>query len=162
MKILLAEEDRKLGKTIQEMLRRQDIETDWVLTGDEAWEFSHTQSYAVIMLEWLLPGRSSLQVCRSLREEGYGGGIRIIQLTSREFQLLDLLVQNYGRILPKDLIMDRMWGLGSDVSPNNLEAWIRLLQKKVEYPDETKLIHNVRGIGYKLEVLHGTRNCSNS
>ena len=77
-------------------------------------------------------------------------GKRFIQLTSREFQLLDLLVQNAGQVLPREVILDRIWGLESDVSNNNLDAYIRLLRKKIDDPDGAPFIQTVRGIGYKV------------
>jgi len=76
---------------------------------------------------------------------------RQIQLTPREFELLDLLVLNRGQILPRELLLDRVWGLDSEVSDNNLDAYIRLLRKKVDTIGELALIQTVRGIGYKVE-----------
>jgi DNA-binding response OmpR family regulator len=75
-----------------------------------------------------------------------------VQLTGREFQLLDVLMQNYGRILPREMLLDRIWGLESEVSPNNLDAFVRLLRKKIEQPGDGGLIHNIRGVGYKMEA----------
>ena len=66
--------------------------------------------------------------------------------------MLELLAQNNGQVLAKELLLDRVWGLENEVTPNNLEAYVRLLRKKIDFPGEPVLIHNVRGIGYKLEV----------
>jgi DNA-binding response OmpR family regulator len=74
-----------------------------------------------------------------------------IQLTTREFQLLDLLAQNCGHVLPREVILDRIWGLGSNVSDNNLDAHIRLLRKKIARPDGQIIIRTIRGVGYKVE-----------
>lgn len=75
-----------------------------------------------------------------------------IQLTPREFNLLDLLVQNRGHVLPREVIFDRVWGLSSDVADNNVDAYVRLLRKKIETPGGRAFIHTVRGVGYKVEV----------
>jgi DNA-binding response OmpR family regulator len=75
-----------------------------------------------------------------------------VQLTSREFQLLDLLIQNKGRVVPREVILDRIWGLDADVSSNNLDAYVRLLRRKVDLSGDDVIIQNVRGIGFKLEV----------
>jgi DNA-binding response OmpR family regulator len=79
-------------------------------------------------------------------------GTHLIQLTTREFKLLDLLVQNRGHVLPREVILDRVWGLYSEVSENNVDAYIRLLRKKIEVPGGRTLIHTVRGLGYKVEA----------
>ncbi len=55
-----------------------------------------------------------------------------IFLTPREFQLLDLLVQNQGQVVPRETILDRVWGWDADVSMKTIDATIKLLRKKVE------------------------------
>lgn len=82
----------------------------------------------------------------------WNGGAKI-QLTSREYQILDLLIQNSGKVVPREVIIDRIWGLDSEVTSNNLDAYVRLLRKKLDVPSEKPLVSNVRGIGYKLEDL---------
>ena len=73
-----------------------------------------------------------------------------IQLSAREYQLLDVLIQNRGLVVPRDVLLDRVWGLGSEVSDNNLDAYIRLLRKKIDDPETETLIQTVRGIGYRV------------
>ena len=75
-----------------------------------------------------------------------------VQLSAREFQLLDLLAQNKGRVLPRELLLDRIWGLDSEVSENTLDAYIRLLRKKIDQPGDRPLISTVRGVGYKVDA----------
>ena len=75
----------------------------------------------------------------------------IIQLTSREFQILDLLVQNYGRVVPREVIIERVWGISAEITSNNLDAYVHLLRKKVDQRIEHPLIQSIRGIGYKME-----------
>ena len=75
-----------------------------------------------------------------------------VQLSAREFQLLDLLAQNKGRVLPREMLLDRVWGLGSEVSENTLDAYIRLLRKKLDQPGDRPMITTVRGVGYKVEA----------
>ena len=77
-----------------------------------------------------------------------------IQLTGREFQILDLLVQNRGKVVPREVIIDRVWGNNLEITSNNLDAYVRLLRKKIDEQYDHPLIQNVRGIGYKLEDKH--------
>ena len=88
------------------------------------------------------------QLNRTLRTVSRGNSE--IQLSAREYQLLDVLVQNRGLVVPREVLLDRVWGLGSEVSDNNLDAYIRLLRKKIDDPENDTLIQTVRGIGYRV------------
>ena len=78
-------------------------------------------------------------------------GGQVIQLSPREFQLFDLLLQNKGNVVPRDIILDRVWGMETDVSTNNIDSYMKLLRKKLEQADGGIAINTVRGVGYKLE-----------
>ncbi|WP_017755506.1 response regulator transcription factor [Calidifontibacillus oryziterrae] len=79
-------------------------------------------------------------------------GSTIIQLTPREFQLLDLLVQNKGQVLTRDMILDRVWGYDADVSYKAIDATVKLLRKKLDAFGKPDQIQSIRGVGYRLEV----------
>ena len=79
-------------------------------------------------------------------------GEQVIQLSPREFQIFDLLVQNMGIVVPRDTILDRIWGLESEVSSNNIDSYVKLLRKKLESADGQMIISTIRGVGYKLEI----------
>lgn len=79
-------------------------------------------------------------------------GNELIQLSTREFQLLDLLVRNRGHVVSRELIYDRIWGLQSDVTDSSIESYIRLLRKKLADPKGAEIIQTVRGVGYKVEA----------
>lgn len=75
-----------------------------------------------------------------------------IQLTSKEFALLEYLLRNQGRPLPKELIISHVWDYDADILPNTVEVYIKYLRAKVDSPFKTPLIHTVRGFGYKLQA----------
>ena len=221
MKILLAEDDVKLGRLIKHMLEIEQHHVEWVVRGDEAVLRATDAVFDIILMDWMMPGLSGLDACRQLREQGYqkpvlmltakdalddkvrgldGGAddylikpfefselfarLRAlgrrgeaplqedlvtvgiwqlnrtrrtvvrrnseIQLSAREYQLLDVLIQNRGLVVPREVLLDRVWGLGSEVSDNNLDAYIRLLRKKIDDPETETLIQTVRGIGYRV------------
>ena len=79
-------------------------------------------------------------------------GEQVIQLSPREFQIFDLLVQNMGIVVPRDIILDRIWGLESEASSNNIDSYVKLLRKKLESADGQMIISTIRGVGYKLEI----------
>ncbi|RXT05264.1 response regulator transcription factor [Ammoniphilus sp. CFH 90114] len=74
-----------------------------------------------------------------------------IQLTPREYQLLDLFIRNKGQVLSRDLIFDRIWGYETEVSMKTIDATVKLLRKKLNLSSEKDIIQSVRGVGYKLE-----------
>ena len=222
MKILLAEDDARLGRLVKHMLESEQHRVDWVLRGDEAMRQVMDGVYDVLILDWMMPGLAGVEICRQLREEGYSRPILMltardalndriegldagaddylvkpfefgelfarvralgrrgdaplqeevvkcgewvldrlqknlrygeesIPLSAREFQLLDLLLQNQGKVVLREILLDRIWGLGSEVTDNNLDAYIRLLRKKLDRPGAIPLISTVRGVGYKVE-----------
>jgi DNA-binding response OmpR family regulator len=73
---------------------------------------------------------------------------RRIALTRTEYSLLELLMRRSGRVVPRESLIEAVWGFDSDVRSNTLDAFIRLLRDKVDGADEAKLIHTVRGVGY--------------
>jgi len=75
-------------------------------------------------------------------------GDRRVDLTRTEFLLLELLLRNSGRVLPRDLILQEVWGYDFETSSNSLEVYIGYLRRKTEAAGEARLIHTVRGVGY--------------
>lgn len=222
MKILLAEDDEKLGKLIVHMLRKECHTADWVLDGNDVEAYASQGDYDLIILDWMLPGKSGDRICKHLREQGYHKGILMltakgtlddriggldagaddylikpfefaelfarirsisrrmmtpvieqtltvgafeldlhnracrsggerIPLTAKEFQLLEILVRNLGRIVPRERLLDQIWGFDAEVTNNALDALVKLTRKKLErFPDIAIL--NIRGIGYLAEV----------
>ena len=222
MNLLLAEDDARLGRLIKHMLETEQHRVDWLLRGDEVPARVVDGVYEVLVLDWMMPGLSGIDLCRQLREQGYSrpilmltardaltdriagldagaddylvkpfefgelfariralgrrgeaplledvvsvgswvldrnqrslrNGSELVQLSAREFQLLDLLLQNRGKVVTRELLLDRVWGLGSEVTDNSLDAYIRLLRKKMELPGAGTVIQTVRGLGYKVE-----------
>ncbi|APT92971.1 transcriptional regulator [Corynebacterium phocae] len=82
------------------------------------------------------------------REVSRGG--RSISLTRTEFSLLQLLMENPRKVLPRNTILEEVWGYGFPSSGNALEVYIGYLRKKTEADNEPRLIHTVRGVGYVL------------
>jgi DNA-binding response OmpR family regulator len=80
-------------------------------------------------------------------------GERRIALTRTEFAILELLMRRSGQVVPRETIIDTVWGIGADVESNTLDAFVRLLRAKVEIPGQPKRIHTIRGVGYALREL---------
>jgi two-component system response regulator MprA len=77
---------------------------------------------------------------------------RSIELTRREFDLLELLARNAGRVLDKSTIFERVWGYKFDLESDVVKVYIRYLRKKLNGEGEPDMIHAVRGVGYILKA----------
>lgn len=75
-----------------------------------------------------------------------------IDLTAKEFALLELLLRRQGEVLPRSLIASQVWDMNFDSDTNVIEVAVRRLRAKVDDPFEPKLIRTVRGMGYVLEA----------
>jgi DNA-binding response OmpR family regulator len=78
-----------------------------------------------------------------------------IYLSITEFRLMELLARNAGRIVSRHEILSNVWGPGREVSENTLDAFVRLLRKKVDDGAELRLIQTHRGFGYSLGSVSG-------
>lgn len=74
-----------------------------------------------------------------------------IDLTAKEFALLEMLLRRQGEVLPKSLIASQVWDMNFDSDTNLIEVAIRRLRLKIDDDFPNKLIHTVRGMGYVLE-----------
>lgn len=77
-------------------------------------------------------------------------GAMRIELTAREFELLEYLAQNARRVLTRDLLLDRVWRETPDADPNVVDVYIGYLRRKVDLPELPRLIKTVRGVGFTL------------
>jgi DNA-binding response OmpR family regulator len=73
-----------------------------------------------------------------------------MELTSREFALLEVFMNNVGRILPRTLISERIWDSHYDVDTNLLDVYMSKLRAKLESGVDRPLFRTVRGVGYQL------------
>ena len=79
-------------------------------------------------------------------------GQRDVQLSPKEFALARLMLSEPSMTYSKDLLISRAWGLDSEATANNVEAYISFLRKKLRYLGSRVAIKNLQKIGYRLEV----------
>ena len=77
---------------------------------------------------------------------------KLIDLTAKEFALLELLLRRQGEVLPRSLIASQVWDMNFDSDTNVIDVAVRRLRAKIDDEFEPKLIRTVRGMGYVLEV----------
>jgi DNA-binding response OmpR family regulator len=85
-------------------------------------------------------------LARELRVDG-----EAVELTSREFALAELFLQNPGRVLTRTLIGEKVWEASYDLETNLIDVYVRRLRAKLERPGQPPLIRTVRGTGYQLQ-----------
>jgi heavy metal response regulator len=76
---------------------------------------------------------------------------RPLELTAKEFALLEYLARHAGEVVTRTMIAEHVWDLDFDTFSNVIDVYIRYLRRKIDDPFETKLIHTRRGIGYVLQ-----------
>ncbi|GAB4018934.1 response regulator transcription factor [Spirosoma koreense] len=88
----------------------------------------------------------------NLAEKAAYRASRRISLTAREFQLLEFLVENAGRVVTKAQILEKVWDSNKACNTNKVEVYINFLRKKIDREFDHKLIHTAMGVGYLLKA----------
>jgi len=223
MKILIVEDEAKMGDYLKQGLTEAGFVVDLARNGLDGLHLGSTDSYDLAVLDVMLPGIDGWQVLEGVRRAGKDlpvlfltardsiedrvkglemgaddylvkpfafsellarvrtllrrGGTskeseflraadleldlsrrraaragRKIELTAKEFALLELLLRRQGEVLPRSLIASQIWDMNFDSDTNVIEVAIRRLRAKVDDDFEPKLIQTVRGMGYLLAV----------
>jgi len=222
MHILVVEDESKVASLIRRALEEEEHSVQVALNGEEGLDLALTTQSDLIILDWLLPGRDGLTICRVIRESGSRTPILMltardavehrvagldsgaddyltkpfalgellarvralfrrgvlspapvltigdlvldpasrsvrrgeleIDLSAREFSLLDHLMRNAGRTLTRSMIAERVWGYEFDSGTNVVDVYINYLRNKIDRGHAQKLIHTMRGVGYRLSV----------
>lgn len=224
MRVLVVEDEHKIGSSIKKGLEQESYAVDLAFTGQDGYDLASTENYDLILLDLLLPGIDGIEITRKLREikihtpililtakgqigdkvKGLDSGAddyltkpfafeellariralirrpkdslptilsiedlslntlnyevkrdnKLINLSSKEFALLEYLLRHKNQTLKKDQIISHVWDYDSDVLPNTVEVYIGYLRNKIDKPfkDKKSLIHTIRGFGYKIGV----------
>jgi two-component system, OmpR family, copper resistance phosphate regulon response regulator CusR len=91
---------------------------------------------------------ADLELDPTTREVRRGG--RLIELSNREYALLDYLLERPGRVLTRAMIGERCWDMSFDTESNVIDVYVGYLRRKIEGLGQAKLIHTVRGVGYAI------------
>ncbi len=222
MRVLLVEDDPRVARFVAKGLREQAYAVDLVSNGDDALYQASINSYDVVILDIMIPGRDGFEVCRHLRASksrvpilmltardavedrvrGLDTGAddylvkpfefrellarlrallrrgqevlptrinvsdlvidtagqrvwragRAIELTVKEFSLLEFLARNAGRVVGRDEIGEHVWDDQFDPFSNLIEVYINRLRRKVDSPFSFPLIQTRRGAGYWMTL----------
>jgi DNA-binding response OmpR family regulator len=222
VQILVIEDEPKVGRALQEGLQAEGYDVTLALTGEDGFFLASSQSFDLIVLDILLPGRDGFEVLGALRKRGMQipvlvltakdaiedrvagldagaddylvkpfafaelsarirallrrgkpettAPLRIdtlemdlvtrtvsrdgqrIELTAREFDLLEFLVRNKGRVVSREMLAREVWKETSRATPidNVIDVHVARLRRKVDDQYSRKLVHTVRGVGFTV------------
>jgi two-component system, OmpR family, copper resistance phosphate regulon response regulator CusR len=222
VRILLVEDEVKVGQAVSKGLQAEGYEITWAQTGEEGFFHASSQTFDLIVLDVMLPGRDGIEVLHTLRTQGSktpvllltakdaiedrvlgldagaddylvkpfafaeltarlrallrrnkpeSAGVLIIaaleidqirrtvsregrriDLTAREFELLEYLARNYDRVVSREMLARDVWKESGRATPldNVIDVHVARLRRKMDDPFERKLLHTVRGVGFTL------------
>ena len=140
--------------SVQDIVRGLDLGADDYLTKP----FSFNELLArlrAVKRRPLVPQSTTFKVddllLDSTTREVSRGGVRLA-LTRTEYSLLERLMGRAGRVVPRRLLIESVWGFEREIEDNTLDVFVRLLRTKVDGNGQQKLIHTVRGVGYIIRV----------
>lgn len=222
MRILLVEDEHAIANFIAEGLGEEGFVVDVAYNGKEGLNMAldNPEAYDLILLDWMLPGMSGIEICRALRKEtqtlpiimltakdtvddvvfGLDTGandylrkpfafeellarIRVhlrahaseqqiftydnielnleshrvlkagqpVELTQKEFALLELLLRNKGKVCRRTRIIEKVWDINFEHDTAVIDVYINFLRKKLDTPGQPSFIKTLRGVGYRVD-----------
>jgi two-component system, OmpR family, copper resistance phosphate regulon response regulator CusR len=222
VRILVVEDEPKVGRAIEEGLQAEGYEVTLAKTGEDGFFLANSEQFDAIVLDLMLPGRDGMEVLNTLRKRGMGTPIllltakdaiedrvsgldagaddylvkpfafpelsarirvllrrgksdapvsmridtlemdpitrtvsrggRRLDLTAREFELLEFLLRNKGRVVSREMLARDVWKEAARATPidNVIDVHVARLRRKLDDHCEHKLLHTVRGVGFTL------------
>ena len=221
MRILLVEDEAAIAGFLKEGLEEEGFAVDVANNGRKGLEMAmdNLQEYDIILLDWMLPGFSGIEICRSIRKENKivpiifltakdtvddtvfaletgandylkkpfafeellarirvllrnkegeqnilrAGNILLdvdvhlvtkneisVELTQKEFALLEYLLRNNGKVCRRSRIMEKIWDIHFDKDTSVIDVFINALRKKLDDKNQESFIQTIRGVGYRI------------
>lgn len=221
MRILLAEDESAIAGFLKEGLEEEGFVVDVAINGRDALDMAmmNLSEYDIILLDWMMPGVSGIEICRNIRKENKiipvifltakdtvddtvfaleagandylkkpfafeellarikvllrsktgeqnifeAGNIilntdahtvlksgKAIELTQKEFALLEYLLRNKGKVSRRSRIIEKIWDIHFDKDTSVIDVFINSLRKKLDTEKTTSFIQTIRGVGYRV------------
>lgn len=162
--ITVLREMRNAGIQVPVLFLTAKTETQDIVRGLDAgasdymtkpFEFSELMARLRVMLRTQNPVNENVITCGSLvvdmnNRQAIRDG-KVIDLSVREYAILEYLARNRNVVVTREQIRVNIWNIDDDVNSNVIDVYIRYLRRKIDDNYEEKLIHTIRGVGYKLE-----------
>lgn len=221
MRILLAEDEASIAGFLKEGLEEEGFAVDVAIDGRQGLEMamSNLAEYDIILLDWMMPGVSGIEICRNIRKEnktvpvifltakdtvddtifGLDSGAndymkkpfafeellarikvllrnktgeqnifeaghiilntevhqvtkngKVVELTQKEFALLEYLLRNKGKVCRRSRIIEKIWDIHFDKDTSVIDVFINSLRKKLDEQGSESFIQTIRGVGYRV------------
>lgn len=222
MRILLVEDETAIANFIAEGLEEEGFAVDVAYNGKEGQRLAldNLTEYDLILLDWMLPGLSGIEICRAIRKENQSVPVifltakdtvddvvfgletgandylrkpfafeellarmrvllrsakgeqnvfrsadieldidthrvtkagKPVELTQKEFALLELLLRNKGKVCRRTRIIEKVWDIHFDHDTSVIDVYINFLRKKLDTPGQASFIQTLRGVGYRVD-----------
>ena len=177
MKILVVDDEKLLVKGITFNLQNEGYDVEAAYDGVTAVDLARREEYDLIILDWMMPGKSGSEACmeirtfsgsrRKARESSllrYGDftldmgqrvalrGGRVVDLTAKEYDLLEILMKNPRHVFSREKLMDQVWGYTYAGDYRTVDVHIRRLREKLEPdPAQPQYILTKWGVGYYFQ-----------
>jgi DNA-binding response OmpR family regulator len=217
MRILIVEDEKGISGFLKDGLEEEGFAVDIANDGIKGIELASTNDYDIILLDWMVPGISGIEICRQFRKQNKSvpiifltakdtvqdtvfaleagandyikkpfefeellarirvqlrtkngeqtklelGDIEMnldthrvfrnsneIELTPKEFSLLEFLIRNKGKVCTRTRIIEHVWDIHFDSDTSVIDVYINFLRKKLDTGKSCDLIHTIRGVGY--------------
>ena len=179
MRILVVEDEKKVARFIQQGLEDEHYTVDVAFDGEEGLRASEAGGYDLLIFDVMMPKMNGLDLTRAYRRNGGVSPIlmltakistddkvagleldtvthkarrggREIELTAKEYALLEFFLRNKDRTLSRTIISEHIWEYHFDTGTNLIDVFVNHLRNKVDSGYPLKLLHTVRGVGYIL------------
>ncbi|MBK8561884.1 MAG: response regulator transcription factor [Saprospiraceae bacterium] len=221
MRLLLVEDEVSIANFIQEGLSEEGFAVDVAYNGKDGLRLAldNLDEYDILLLDWMLPGMSGIEICRQVRKENQqlpiifltakdsvddvvfgletgandylrkpfafdellarirvllrntageqntfsAGNIEMnvetyqvtkngqpVELTQKEFALLEYLLRNKGKICRRTRIIEKIWDVNFDRDTSVIDVYINFLRKKLDDPGQPSFLQTIRGVGYRV------------
>ena len=162
MRILVVEDELDLNHIICNKLTKEGYNVDACFDGQAALDYLETANYDGAIMDIMIPKKDGVHISND-SILNYGSlqidtnNHRVVRdgvtvdLTVREYAILEYLVRNRNIVVTREQIRANIWSIDDDINSNVVDVYIRYLRRKIDDPFEEKLIHTIRGVGYRLE-----------
>lgn len=221
MRVLIAEDERSIAGFLRDGLQEEGFAVDIAANGREGLEIAmnHLDKYDIILLDWMLPGISGIEICRNIRKENkdipiifltakdtvddtifgleagandflkkpfafeellarmrvllrnkkgeqnlfIAGNVALdveahrvtrdgqqVELTQKEFALLEYLLRNKGKVCRRSRIIEKIWDVHFDKDTSVIDVFINSIRRKLDSSRKESFIQTIRGVGYRV------------
>jgi DNA-binding response OmpR family regulator len=152
MRVLVIEDQTQLGPSLRQSLEDEGYSIDQIESGENTDSLDDPADYdVVIQISTTSPVlRVDDLVVDTVRRHASRGG-RNIDLTAREYSLLEFLVAHRGQVVTRSQIIQKVWNWTFMPTTNIVDVYIRYLRRKIDEPSSKKIIRTVHGVGYMID-----------